>query len=64
VEDVYIMRDGMRQSRGCGFVKFSSKEPAVAAMNALNGTYIMRGCEQPLVIRFADPKRPRPGESR
>ncbi|TKW32182.1 hypothetical protein SEVIR_2G153400v4 [Setaria viridis] len=64
VEDVYIMRDGMRQSRGCGFVKFSSKEPAVAAMNALSGTYIMRGCEQPLVIRFADPKRPRPGESR
>ncbi|WVZ63820.1 LOW QUALITY PROTEIN: hypothetical protein U9M48_013424 [Paspalum notatum var. saurae] len=64
VEDVYIMKDGMRQSRGCGFVKFSSKEPAVAAMNALNGTYIMRGCEQPLVIRFADPKRPRPGESR
>ncbi|XP_066397186.1 flowering time control protein FCA-like isoform X2 [Miscanthus floridulus] len=64
VEDVYIMRDGMRQSRGCGFVKFSSKEPAVEAMNALNGTYIMRGCEQPLVIRFADPKRPRPAESR
>ncbi|KAL6600509.1 hypothetical protein ACP70R_045309 [Stipagrostis hirtigluma subsp. patula] len=64
VEDVYIMKDGMRQSRGCGFVKFSSREPAVAAMNALNGTYIMRGCEQPLVIRFADPKRPRPGESR
>ncbi|CAL5075333.1 unnamed protein product [Urochloa decumbens] len=64
VEDVYIMKDGMRQSRGCGFVKFSSKEPAVAAMNALSGTYIMRGCEQPLIIRFADPKRPRPGESR
>ncbi|KAK3132493.1 hypothetical protein QOZ80_6AG0522840 [Eleusine coracana subsp. coracana] len=64
VEDVYIMRDGMRQSRGCGFVKFSSRESAVAAMNALNGAYIMRGCEQPLVIRFADPKRPRPGESR
>ncbi|XP_040383769.1 flowering time control protein FCA isoform X2 [Oryza brachyantha] len=64
VEDVYIMKDGMRQSRGCGFVKFSSREPALAAMNALNGNYVMRGCEQPLVIRFADPKRPRPGESR
>ncbi|KAL5201550.1 hypothetical protein ABZP36_035904 [Zizania latifolia] len=64
VEDVYIMKDGMRQSRGCGFVKFSSREPALAAMNALSGNYVMRGCEQPLVIRFADPKRPRPGESR
>ncbi|XP_047052390.1 flowering time control protein FCA-like isoform X2 [Lolium rigidum] len=64
VEDVYIMKDGMKQSRGCGFVKFSSKEPALAAMNSLSGTYIMRGCEQPLIVRFADPKRPRPGESR
>ncbi|XP_051225307.1 uncharacterized protein [Lolium perenne] len=64
VEDVYIMKDGMRQSRGCGFVEFSSKEAALAAMNSLGGTYIMRGCEQPLIVRFADPKRPRPGESR
>uniref|UniRef100_A0A0E0QMZ2 Flowering time control protein FCA n=1 Tax=Oryza rufipogon TaxID=4529 RepID=A0A0E0QMZ2_ORYRU len=64
VEDVYIMKDGMRQSRGCGFVKFSSREPALAAMSALSGNYVMRGCEQPLIIRFADPKRPRPGESR
>lgn len=23
-----------------------------------------QGCEQPLTVRFADPKRPRPGESR
>nr|ADZ31337.1 cell size RNA recognition motif 2 [synthetic construct] len=57
VEDVYIMKDGMRQSRGCGFVKFSSREPALAAMSALSGNYVMRGCEQPLIIRFADPKR-------
>ncbi|KAM0872186.1 hypothetical protein ACQ4PT_038882 [Festuca glaucescens] len=64
VEDVYIMKDGTRQSRGCGFVEFSSKEPALSAMNSLSGTYIMRGCEQPLIVRFADPKRPRPGESR
>nr|CAD1831815.1 unnamed protein product [Ananas comosus var. bracteatus] len=62
--NVYIMRDAMRQSRGCGFVKFSTREMAAAAMNALNGTYIMRGCDQPLIVRFADPKRPRPGEQR
>uniref|UniRef100_A0ACD6A6S9 Uncharacterized protein n=1 Tax=Avena sativa TaxID=4498 RepID=A0ACD6A6S9_AVESA len=42
----------------------SSKEPALAAMNSLSGTYIMKGCEQPLVVRFADLKRPRPEESR
>ncbi|XP_077237958.1 flowering time control protein FCA-like isoform X2 [Tasmannia lanceolata] len=63
VEDVYIMRDERKQSR-CGFVKFSHKDMAAAAINALNGTYVMRGCDQPLIVRFADPKRPRGGESR
>nr|KYP52615.1 Flowering time control protein FCA [Cajanus cajan] len=37
---------------------------ALAAINGLNGTYTMRGCEQPLIVRFADPKRPRQGDSR
>ncbi|XP_039132007.1 flowering time control protein FCA [Dioscorea cayenensis subsp. rotundata] len=64
VEDVYIMRDELKQSRGCGFVKFSGREMAIAAMSALNGTYVMRGCDQPLIVRFADPKKPRAGESR
>ncbi|XP_057957322.1 flowering time control protein FCA isoform X3 [Malania oleifera] len=64
VEDVYLMRDEMKQSRGCGFVKFSHRDMATAAINALNGIYTMRGCDQPLIVRFADPKRPRAGESR
>ncbi|KAL9237487.1 hypothetical protein vseg_012028 [Gypsophila vaccaria] len=64
VEDVYLMRDEKNQSRGCGFVKFSNKESATAAVNAMNGIYIMRGCDQPLTVRFADPKRPRAGEPR
>jgi CUG-BP- and ETR3-like factor len=64
VEDVYLMRDEYRQSRGCGFVKYSSKETAMAAIDGLNGTYTMRGCNQPLIVRFAEPKRPKPGESR
>ncbi|XP_042516261.1 flowering time control protein FCA-like isoform X3 [Macadamia integrifolia] len=64
VEDVYIMRDEKKQSRGCGFVKFSHRDMAAAAMSGLNGIYVMRGCDQPLTVRFADPKRPRAGESR
>ncbi|XP_048320916.1 flowering time control protein FCA [Ziziphus jujuba] len=58
------MRDELKQSRGCGFVKYSHREMALAAINALNGCYTMRGCDQPLTVRFADPKRPRPGDSR
>ncbi|XP_057992907.1 flowering time control protein FCA [Hevea brasiliensis] len=64
VEDVYLMRDELKQSRGCGFVKYSDREMALRAINALNGIYRMRGCDQPLTVRFADPKRPRPGDSR
>ncbi|XP_050374721.1 flowering time control protein FCA [Argentina anserina] len=64
VEDVYLMRDELKQSRGCGFVKYSQRDMALSAINGLNGRYTMRGCEQPLTVRFADPKRPRPGESR
>ncbi|CAA6672611.1 unnamed protein product [Spirodela intermedia] len=57
VEDVYIMKDDMKQSRGCGFVKFSHRDMASAAIDALNGKYTMRGCDQPLTVRFADPKK-------
>lgn len=64
VEDVYLMRDELKQSRGCGFVKYSHRDMALAAINGLNGTFTMRGCDQPLTVRFADPKRPRAGESR
>ncbi|PON44999.1 Flowering time control protein FCA [Trema orientale] len=59
VEDVYIL-----QSRACGFVKFTHTDMALAAIRELNGSYTMRGCENSLVVRFADPKKPRMGESR
>ncbi|KAK7264732.1 hypothetical protein RJT34_32342 [Clitoria ternatea] len=64
VEDVYLMRDEKKQSRGCGFVKYSHRDMALAAINALNGILTMKGCDQPLIVRFADPKRPRQGDSR
>uniref|UniRef100_A0A2P2LNE0 Flowering time control protein FCA n=1 Tax=Rhizophora mucronata TaxID=61149 RepID=A0A2P2LNE0_RHIMU len=64
VEDVYIARDAMKQSRGCAFVKFLHREMALAAIKGLNGNFTMRGCDQPLVVRFADPKKPRAGDFR
>ncbi|XP_042988793.1 flowering time control protein FCA-like [Carya illinoinensis] len=64
VEDIFIMRDELKQSRGSGFVKFSHRDMALAAIKALNGTFMMRGCDQPLIVRFADPKKPRTGEPR
>nr|ART33343.1 flowering time control protein [Tapiscia sinensis] len=64
VEDVYIVRDELKQSRGCGFVQLSHRDMAAAAIKALNGIFMMRGCDQPLIVRFAEPKKPRTGEPR
>ncbi|KAI4301531.1 hypothetical protein L6164_034800 [Bauhinia variegata] len=64
VEDIFIAYDEQRQSRGYGFVKFSNREMAWAAIKGLNGTFTMRGSNCPLIVRFADPKKPKSGEPR
>ncbi|KAI3449375.1 hypothetical protein Pfo_006040 [Paulownia fortunei] len=64
VEEIFIVRDEFKQNRGCAFVQFSCRDMAIAAIQALHGTYVMRGCDQPLIVRFADPKKPRIGDSR
>ncbi|KAL7151051.1 hypothetical protein ABFS83_04G005300 [Erythranthe nasuta] len=64
VEEVFIVRDEFKQNRGCAFVQFSCRDMAIAAINALHGIYMMKGCDQPLIVRFADPKKPRVGDSR
>ena len=45
IEGIFIIRDDMKQSHGCGFVKLPNRDMAVAAMNALSGNYVMRGCD-------------------
>ncbi|MCO5573631.1 hypothetical protein L7F22_027403 [Adiantum nelumboides] len=62
VENVYVIRDEQKQSRGCAFITFPERDMAIAAISALNGIYKMAGCHQPIIVRFADPKRPRSGE--
>ncbi|KAI3514712.1 hypothetical protein L1887_13347 [Cichorium endivia] len=64
VEEVFLLRDEQKQNRGMGFITFSHKDMAVAAINGLSGSYVMKGCEQPLVVRFADPKKPKTWENR
>ncbi|XP_021770037.1 flowering time control protein FCA-like [Chenopodium quinoa] len=64
VADVYLLRDESKQSRGCGFVGFTQRHMAEAAISALNGTYVMKGCDCPLAVRFAEPKKPKNGELR
>lgn len=59
IEDVVVLRN-----RGYGFVKFYNREMALAAIKGLDRTFTMRGCDQPLIVRFAEPKKPRMGELR
>lgn len=64
VEDVFLMLDDQRRSRGTGFITFTDRAMAAAAINGLNGKYVMKGCDQPLIVRFADPKKPKIWENR
>ncbi|KAL4572184.1 hypothetical protein LXL04_018953 [Taraxacum kok-saghyz] len=64
VEEVFLLRDEQKQNRGTGFITFTQKDMAIAAINALSGTFIMKGCEQPLLVRFADPKKPKSWDNR
>ncbi|KAH9312718.1 hypothetical protein KI387_027753, partial [Taxus chinensis] len=64
VDDIYIMKDEMKQSRGCAFVKYPSREMAATAISKLHGAFTMKGCNQPLTVRFAEPKRPKVGDAR
>ncbi|KAJ8552671.1 hypothetical protein K7X08_020064 [Anisodus acutangulus] len=64
IEEVFLILDEQRRPRGSAFVKFACRDMAVAAMNALNGTCVINVCENPLIVRFADPKKPKLGESR
>ncbi|GMJ01022.1 hypothetical protein HRI_003771300 [Hibiscus trionum] len=62
--DIYIVDGEHRENRGCGFVQFSHREMAQAAIRGLSGIFTMKGCNQPLVVKFANPKRHRNGEPR
>ncbi|PWA46716.1 Nucleotide-binding, alpha-beta plait [Artemisia annua] len=64
VEDVFIICDEHKQSRGSGFITFTDRAMAAAAINALDGNFVMDGCDHPLVVRFAAPRKPKFAENR
>jgi CUG-BP- and ETR3-like factor len=42
---------------GCAFVKYTSREEALQAIQFLNGTHTMEGSTNPIVVKFADTPR-------
>eukprot|EP00802_Teleaulax_amphioxeia_P023254 Tamp_23801.p2 GENE.Tamp_23801~~Tamp_23801.p2 ORF type:complete len:174 (-),score=39.22 Tamp_23801:496-945(-) len=60
VEKVYIIKEkATGQSRGCAFVKFSTREGATAVIENLHQKMTMPGAPQPLVAKWADPPKPK-----
>lgn len=43
---------------GCAFVQYTSWAACEAAIDALHEKFTMSGCDHPLVVKFADAKRP------
>lgn len=57
VEEVTILRHPDGNGRGCGFIRFSTREQAQAAINGLHNSMTLEGCTAPIVVKFADTER-------
>ncbi|XP_061938754.1 CUGBP Elav-like family member 4 isoform X18 [Apis cerana] len=59
IEECTILRGPDGSSRGCAFVKLSSHQEALAAINTLHGSQTMPGASSSLVVKFADTEKER-----
>ncbi|KAK6164772.1 hypothetical protein DH2020_001636 [Rehmannia glutinosa] len=59
IKDLQLLRGYQQTSKGCAFLKFETKEQALAAMEALNGKHKMEGSTVPLVVKWADTEKER-----
>ncbi|XP_017767121.1 PREDICTED: CUGBP Elav-like family member 4 isoform X2 [Eufriesea mexicana] len=59
IEECTILRGPDGSSRGCAFVKLSSHQEALAAINTLHGSQTMPGASSSLVVKFADNEKER-----
>ncbi|KAK9071773.1 hypothetical protein SSX86_008202 [Deinandra increscens subsp. villosa] len=59
IKDLQILRGSSQQTIGCAFVKYETKEQAVAAIEGLNGKHKMEGSTVPLVLKWADTEKER-----
>ncbi|KAK1294619.1 Flowering time control protein FCA [Acorus calamus] len=59
IKDLQILRGSPQTSKGCAFLKYETKEQALAVLEALNGKHKMEGSSVPLVIKWADTEKER-----
>ncbi|CAM6095102.1 unnamed protein product [Calypogeia fissa] len=59
IKELSVIKGSQPTSKGCAFLKYESKEQAVAAIEALNGNYKMEGSTSALVVKWADTEKER-----
>ncbi|KAL6845035.1 hypothetical protein ACP4OV_025208 [Aristida adscensionis] len=60
IKDLQILRGSQQTSKaGCAFLKYETKEQAVAAIEALNGKHKIEGSSVPMVVKWADTEKER-----
>ncbi|KAI0530784.1 hypothetical protein KFK09_000332 [Dendrobium nobile] len=59
VKDLQILRGSQQTSKGCAFLKYETKEQALAALEDLNGKHKMEDSTVPLVVKWADTEKER-----
>ncbi|XP_075727707.1 CUGBP Elav-like family member 1-A isoform X12 [Rhipicephalus microplus] len=57
IEECTVLRDGNGQSKGCAFVTYASRQCAINAIKAMNHSQTMKGCNNPMVVKFADTQK-------
>ncbi|CAM9136088.1 unnamed protein product [Discosporangium mesarthrocarpum] len=57
IREIHVIRNQDGSNKGCAFVKFTTRESALRAIEDLHENYTMKGGPRPLVVKFADNKR-------
>lgn len=57
IEECTVLRDANGQSKGCAFVTYASRQCAINAIKAMNHSQTMKGCNNPMVVKFADTQK-------
>lgn len=57
LREIHVIRNQDGTNKGCAFVKYTTRQSALDAIEALHEQYTMQGGPRPLVVKFADNKR-------
>lgn len=57
LREIHIIRDQDNVNKGCAFVKYTTRESALVAIETLHNRHKMHGGPRPLVVKFADNRR-------